>query len=83
MLRIIDGLGDCVCGFGLLGFALYFCMLLGCIERQELREQRCARFAIERHGYRPPVGVYGTWTRSARCYARLWDHTFVREGSLE
>jgi len=57
--------------------------LAGCIERQELREQHCARLAIERHGYRLPVGVYGTWTRGAQCYVRLWDHTLVREGEVE
>jgi len=81
-MRIVDGLGDRVCGFGLLGFMLYFSMLLGCVERQELREQHCAHLAIERHGYRPPNGVYGTWTHGDRCYARLWSHTRVFEGHV-
>jgi hypothetical protein len=81
-MRIIDALGDRLCGFTLLGFAIYICMLLGCAERAELREQQCAHRALEQYGGHPPAGVYGTWTYHDRCWARLWTGERVYEGRL-
>lgn len=62
--------------------ALLLLALAGCVERQELREQHCAQLAIARHGVHRPDGVYGTWTRGARCNARLWNGRVVHEGKL-
>ena len=56
-------------------------LLVGC-ARQEIREQHCAHLSIERHGWHPPDGTYGTWTRGERCYTRLWNRRRVYEGKL-
>ena len=61
---------------------LLLALVVGCIERQELREQHCAQLAIERHGAQPPDGAYGTWTRGERCYTRLWNRKRIYEGKL-
>lgn len=34
-MTVVDALGDRFCGFTLLGFLIYFCMLLGCDEPKQ------------------------------------------------
>lgn len=57
-------------------------LLSGCLERLELRGQQCAQIAIAQHGFRPPLGVYGTWTYGMQCWSRLWTGERVYEGPL-
>lgn len=63
-----------------------FCMaflIMGCVARQEIREQHCAHLALDRHGALQPSGAYGTWTRGRRCSALLWNRRVVNEGVLD
>lgn len=63
-------------------FALLVLMFAGCIEHRELRMQQCAHRCIERRGWRPPTGAYGSIAHGDRCDCTSWNGGRVHEGKL-
>lgn len=63
-------------------FLLPILMLAGCLEHAELRTQQCAQRCIDRHGWMPPRGSYGSWATGDYCHCRLWTGKHVNEGKL-